>query len=1027
MQENVLITITANASDIDPAISKFRLLTAEEKKLAAEAQKAEVIVKKQGQTTKQTGEQGSKSIASLAKQFGEMDKVIANGAVITSLRSAIKELTQEMALLELQGKQDTEEFKNLRAVAGELADTMDAVRGRIKDAASDTNQLDGVIAMAESVAAGFSLAQGAATLFGASSKDLEKALVPLQASMAVLMGLTQLQNAVQKESIQMRVIETFQTRAGAAATRLDTAAKSTNIVVSKGATAAQWALNLAQSMSPVMLLVTGVGLLVGVLAAFVLMGESAAEKQEKLNNQMQAGLDITKRTAEHLSNLYADIDKYLDRQITLYNAQGKSLEEIQRLEKARSEAAVDGAKEQIQANDQLIKSLQDNEDKINSINRALDSYAKGNKQARVSVEIDGKIMNYELDEEDEKKNLETLKGIFEEQVNIAKNAVEAKKDVENKAAVNAIEMAKKLNESRMRGTVAYYEAVAVKAKQGSYEEFKAQENGVKAKAALDIENIKNSTVSEKEKANQIFKINALLLRDLRSLRDSYQIEQINNQKAAIDAELVLIKEGSKEELDLKLRSIEKQRQADLIAAKDNGFKKMLIEANYQKEVKGLNEAYQKRLIDDSIAAEEAKSNILLARAEKGSQEELRLKKNLIDLQADAEVNSIAFSEKNEEVRRLKIQAVYAKALQDKKQLERDKANAEIEARLNNKNLDRDADRIATEKLLTQSLFFEFGKRADLEKRLHGQKLKAIDDERSAFDEKLSKGIIQQDEYNAKVKELNNSQAEIELDDLKNKEEAKSATIQASVDFVVGAMNAYYDAKKERLQQDLEDVKNNYTTDAQEAKTSSTKKLITAEEMRRKELDIKRQMAKADKEQALFNATINMAMGITKALSSAPPPYNAILAAITAAASMVQIKAISSKPLPKYWKGRKSGKGEFATVGEYGPETMWIPSGAAIIPHHKSRMVNEAMKVLGDYQIPYPSVQDVKVGKIPSELKERIVERNQPIDYERLADAIAGKMSNKEFHISMDKHGFSSYLLSGNSKTKIVNNKYKMTA
>jgi hypothetical protein len=1041
MQENVIITFTSDSSDIDPALNKFKQLTAEEKKLAVEATKTEAVVKKQGVTTKQAADTSvaaqlpqKKSIADLAKQYGDLDKVIAEGAMNKSFKAVLKELTQELLNMKVAGKEDTEEFMRLKQVAGELTDTMGDVKGQIKDAGSDTQGLDGVIGIAESVAAGFSLAQGAASLFGASSKDLEKALIPLQSAMAILMGLTQLENAIQKESVQMRVISTLQIKAGAAATSLDSAAKSSNIVVSKGAIVTQKVLNLVQSMSPVMLLVTGVGLLVGVLAMFILAGDSAAEKQEKLNNQMQAGLDISKRTSEHLSELYSDIDKYMARQIALYTAQGKSLEDIQRLEKARSETAVDGAKDQIQANQKVIDNLADYEDKITDLNRGLNAFAKGDKKARVSVEVDGKIVNFKLKDEDQKKNAETLKGIFEEQVKSAKAAIEGKKEAEGNAAVEELERAKKLNESKMKGTIAYYEAVALKAKMGSYNEFKAQKNGIKAKAILDIESVKNSTVSESEKANQIFKINAQLHRDLRTLRDTYRIEQINNQKNAIDAELALIKEGTVQELDLKLKSLEKQKDADLIAAKDNESKKGLITANYLKEKLKLEKEYNNRIFDNNLAAEQATVNSKLSLVNKGGEEELSLQVNLLELQSKAEEEAVKRSIDTEENKVVRIKAINDKLQADILGLTKQRINAQVDAELNSKGLDMEAQRIDIEKQISQSLFFEWGKRADLEDQLHAQRLKAIDDERKAIEKKLeyenslrTKDLGKIAEYNAKVKELNNSQSAIELEEIQKAEEAKSNVRTTAFDTMSMAMNSYFDAKKERLQQDLEAVQNNYTTDAQEAKTSANKKLVTAEEMNRKQIEIKRQMAKADKEQAIFNATIGTFSAVVNALNTKPfMPFAPIMAALALTQGMIQVKAITSKPLPKYWKGRRGGKGEFAEVGEHGPETMWIPSGASIIPHHKSRIVNEALNIMGQYQIPYPAVRGIQMPRVPKEVKERTSERYQPIDYDKIGKAVAGQLSNKEVHVNMDKKGFSSYLVDGKSRTNIINRNYSIT-
>ena len=87
--------------------------------------------------------------------------------------------------------------------------------------------------------------------------------------------------------------------------------------------------------------------------------------------------------------------------------------------------------------------------------------------------------------------------------------------------------------------------------------------------------------------------------------------------------------------------------------------------------------------------------------------------------------------------------------------------------------------------------------------------------------------------------------------------------------------------------------------------------------------ILRQQAQGQKRTAYFGAFINTAEAITKALSSAPPPFNLILAAISAAAGAAQIAAISSQPLPKLARGGKLVRPTAVIGGEAGPE-YFIP-------------------------------------------------------------------------------------------------------
>jgi hypothetical protein len=76
----------------------------------------------------------------------------------------------------------------------------------------------------------------------------------------------------------------------------------------------------------------------------------------------------------------------------------------------------------------------------------------------------------------------------------------------------------------------------------------------------------------------------------------------------------------------------------------------------------------------------------------------------------------------------------------------------------------------------------------------------------------------------------------------------------------------YDSQKEALQQQLSDLKEYYTTDEAEAKSSADKKYITKEALAAKELEIKRKIAETEKKDAIFKATLDGLAGVVKALT-----------------------------------------------------------------------------------------------------------------------------------------------------------------
>jgi phage-related tail protein len=190
------------------------------------------------------------------------------------------------------------------------------------------------------------------------------------------------------------------------------------------------------------------------------------------------------------------------------------------------------------------------------------------------------------------------------------------------------------------------------------------------------------------------------------------------------------------------------------------------------------------------------------------------------------------------------------------------------------------------------------------------------------------------------------------------------------------------------------------------------------------LDIKRKQAKAAKEQAVFNAVISTITAVAGTLAQQPIGiWNIALAAIMAATGAIQIAKASSQPLPKYAKGRKGGKGEMAWVGERGPEIMWIPEGASIIPAYLSNVLTpETMK---RYDIPMPKLPqvpnyEVDTTQIPQQ-QNRLF-----IDYDKLGRAVADNVHTpdiSQLNVNMDEDGFSKYLIGKNGMTRLLNKKF----
>jgi hypothetical protein len=123
----------------------------------------------------------------MAKEVIEIDvKTNISGAKsLSDLKSEFKELQKELSGLEQGSEQYISTLKRLGQVKddiGDLRSEIEGFAGADKKVAAFGNVIGGV-------ASGFAAAQGAAALFGAESESVEKALLKVQAAMALSQGI----------------------------------------------------------------------------------------------------------------------------------------------------------------------------------------------------------------------------------------------------------------------------------------------------------------------------------------------------------------------------------------------------------------------------------------------------------------------------------------------------------------------------------------------------------------------------------------------------------------------------------------------------------------------------------------------------------------------------------------------------------------------------------------------------------------------------------------------------------------------
>lgn len=160
---------------------------------------------------KQLTDQYKKNREEAARVRGEFDKLTSaeneqikteeKQVVVTKkLTTQLRDLKQQLSLLEDEGKATTKEFEQIAIAAAKLEDQIGDTQERVKSLASDTFVFDAAIDSVSALAGGFAVAEGAVGLFADGNEELQQAIAKTNSALAILNGLQQIQAFVTGQS-----------------------------------------------------------------------------------------------------------------------------------------------------------------------------------------------------------------------------------------------------------------------------------------------------------------------------------------------------------------------------------------------------------------------------------------------------------------------------------------------------------------------------------------------------------------------------------------------------------------------------------------------------------------------------------------------------------------------------------------------------------------------------------------------------------------------------------------------------------
>jgi hypothetical protein len=213
--------------------------------------------------------------------------LLVNKAQAAKSLSEIKTSLKELKNAALEAGEGTAAFNQLTRAAGELKDKVGDLNESVNFFSNDTKNLQGIVGTMQGIAGAFSVAQGAASLLGAENEDLNKALLKVQSSMAIMQGLDEVAKALNKS--------------GAAAIWLKTVAQ-------KAYTLAVGTSTGALKLFRIALAATGIGLAVVALGMLVEYWMSFNSEVKKSNEGLKTNNKHLEDAAKRRDDLKTSIE-----------------------------------------------------------------------------------------------------------------------------------------------------------------------------------------------------------------------------------------------------------------------------------------------------------------------------------------------------------------------------------------------------------------------------------------------------------------------------------------------------------------------------------------------------------------------------------------------------------------------------------------------------------------------------------------------------------------------------------------------
>ena len=944
-----------------------------------------------------------------------------SGRAVTQLRAMREALMQ----MEDAGEFGSKAFVDLSIAAAKLEDQIGDTQQRIRVLSSDTLALDTMAGVGEAISGSFYIAQAGAEIFGDELEALQQTLYKVQNAMAVVSGIQQVYNSLQKDSVVAVVAQNAAAKVKEKVTAKNAAIQAAaNVqeaagVAADGAktvstgilTKAQIKLNAAIAANPLAWLI---GIVVAAVAAVAALGIGIYKLIHSFTDAGKAQADYKDASKElekvQRENAVGAAQRAYERQ---QQVKKTSDEEEEALAEAKKRNASEIELAQIKAN--YAKQAADDtkkytEDEIQRNQKETDQYKRIMDAKRKKMET------YRVGSKKHKKALEELAEAEQNYYDSLQKTTDLQNEA-NDADRAAKEAEQELLEARKQARLQAEQANIDLMREGAAKEIAQIRYNYREQLKLltdnSAETIALRKALEAKQAKEIAKVRRqyALQAQQTAIQEQKNLLTAMSQSRGTEAdyaeEIALAKKIAEAEAQARIDALDKENMAE------SEYKAQVeaIRLDLANTLRDIDEQEVNRLTENKrreteivLAEAEAQKNALTG-AE--SQEEqlaaldryYAARKKQLEENAELERQAVQRSTDTEEVKEAKIKQINANLQADLTALNKEGAEERINIETQYLgDLEREVSK--TEDAVSRAQMG--GKLGALQAHLDAQ-LNLYQAQQDKLEQQYADGLITYQDYKQQEFEISKAITDAEVQYQQDKMQAIADGFEFALNQIQQVSDIAFEAINQNIQAEMDALDEQYTTDWEEAQKNADKKYITEKEYEKKKAALEMKQARYAKAQALINAGISTAQAIVTTLAQlGATPWGIAASVIAGAMGAAQMAIIASKPLAQYEKGRKGGKGEYAIVGEKGAEIMYVPQGASIIPHNK--IADQA--AWADYGVPKLSIPPLPTTDLETTKYISTTNDNRlTIDYDKLGEAVARNIPKQQaVTVNVDRSG-----------------------